>query len=58
MYSPAVNNKQKEVMKFLKQVKNEDKQIQVRVKFPVNLKKKNPRETKHSVHSEYWVINR
>ena len=58
MYSPAVNNKQKEVTKFLKQVKNEDKQIQVQVKFPVILVEKNPRETKYSLHSEYWVITR
>ena len=54
MYSPVVNNKQKEVTKFLKQVKNEDKQF----KFPVILVEKNPRETKYSVHSEYWVITR
>ena len=53
MYSPAVTNRRNEAMKFRKQLRNEDKQIQTYVKFPAILVVKKPGETTYPFHSEY-----
>ena len=53
VYSPAVTNKPNEAMKVRKQIRNEDKQLQVYVRSPAFVMVKKHGEATYFVHSKY-----